>query len=289
MAGELDPRAAGARRFDGQVAVITGGGQGIGSATARRLAQEGASIVIGDMVAETSDRVCAAIREFGGECVVSLGDLSRWENAEALMRRAMETYGRIDVLANIAGGTIWFQSFQYYTPEQIQTEMDRSFWTAMWCCRATLPHMIQQGSGSIVNIATHAVTGRFRVPYAAAKAGQIGLTTSLAREVAHLGIRVNCIAPSGTAADDRVTPRDHGVEVAVPELPESERADQQQYRSSPAARKYPWAGAGKLTNTRRPSPSWPPTTPRTSPARCWRLAAGNPTRSRLVALTGLLT
>ena len=104
MAGELDPRAAGARRFDGQVAVITGGGQGIGSATARRLAQEGASIVIGDMVAETSDRVCAAIREFGGECVVSLGDLSRWENAEALMRRAMETYGRIDVLANIAGG-----------------------------------------------------------------------------------------------------------------------------------------------------------------------------------------
>ncbi|CAI8049040.1 1,6-dihydroxycyclohexa-2,4-diene-1-carboxylate dehydrogenase [Geodia barretti] len=238
MAGELDPRAAGARRFDGQVAVITGGGQGIGSATARRLAQEGASIVIGDMVAETSDRVCAAIREFGGECVISLGDLSRWENAEALMRRAMETYGRIDVLANIAGGTIWFQSFQYYTPEQIQAEMDRSFWTAMWCCRATLPHMIQQGSGSIVNIATHAVTGRFRVPYAAAKAGQIGMTTSLAREVAHLGIRVNCIAPSGTAAD-------HGVEVAVPELPESERVDQQQYRASTRSSEIPMGRRGE--------------------------------------------
>ena len=120
--------------------MITGGGQGIGSATARRLAQEGASIVIGDMVAETLDRVCAAIREFGGECVVSLGDfIPVGENAEALMRRAMETYGRIDVLANIAGGAIWFQSFQYYTPEQIQTEMDRSFWTAMWCCRPLCP------------------------------------------------------------------------------------------------------------------------------------------------------
>ncbi|CAI8049041.1 1,6-dihydroxycyclohexa-2,4-diene-1-carboxylate dehydrogenase [Geodia barretti] len=222
MAGELDPRAAGARRFDGQVAVITGGGQGIGSATARRLAQEGASIVIGDMVAETSDRVCAAIREFGGECVISLGDLSRWENAEALMRRAMETYGRIDVLANIAGGTIWFQSFQYYTPEQIQAEMDRSFWTAMWCCRATLPHMIQQGSGSIVNIATHAVTGRFRVPYAAAKAGQIGMTTSLAREVAHLGIRVNCIAPSGTAADD---PQQYRASTRSSEIPMGRRGE----------------------------------------------------------------
>jgi NAD(P)-dependent dehydrogenase (short-subunit alcohol dehydrogenase family) len=245
MAGELDPRAAGARRFDGQVAVITGGGQGIGSATARRLAQEGASIVIGDMVAETSDRVCAAIREFGGECVVSLGDLSRWENAEALMRRAMETYGRIDVLANIAGGTIWFQSFQYYTPEQIQTEMDRSFWTAMWCCRATLPHMIQQGSGSIVNIATHAVTGRFRVPYAAAKAGQIGLTTSLAREVAHLGIRVNCVAPSGTAADDRVTPRDFGVGIVPPELPASERAAQDEYRSATRNSEIPMGRRGE--------------------------------------------
>ena len=79
-------------------------------------------------------------------------------------------------------------------------------------------HMINQGSGSIVNIATHAVSGRFRVPYAAAKAGQIGLTSSLAREVAHLGIRVNCVAPSGTGADDRVTPRNYGQTADVPEL-----------------------------------------------------------------------
>ena len=245
MAGELDPRAAGARRFEGQVAVITGAGQGIGAATARRLAQEGASIVIGDMVAETSERVCAAVRDFGGSCTVSLGDLSKYENAEALMAAAMEAYGRIDVLANVAGGTIWFQSFHYYTPEQIQAEIDRSFWTAVWCCRAALPRMIEQGSGAIVNIATHAVTGRFRVPYAAAKAGQIGLTTSLAREVAHLGIRVNCVAPSGTGADDRVTPRDFGVTVAVPELPEEEQADQAEYRSATRSSEIPMGRRGE--------------------------------------------
>ena len=169
MAGELDPRAAGARRFEGQVAVITGAGQGIGAPRPAGLPREGASIVIGDMVSETSERVCAAVRDFGGSCTVSLGDLSKFENAEALMAAAMEAYGRIDVLANIAGGTIWFQSFQYYTPEQIQAEIDRSFWTAVWCCRAALPHMIDQGSGAIVNIATHAVTGRFRVPYAASQ------------------------------------------------------------------------------------------------------------------------
>ena len=241
----LDPKAAGARRFEGRVAVVTGGGQGIGAATARRLAQEGAAIVIGDMVAESSERVRRAILEFGGSCEIALGDLSQWKNAEALMTKAQDAYGRIDVLANIAGGTIWFQSFQYYTPDQIQAEMDRSFWTAMWCCRAALPYMIEQGSGSIVNIATHAVTGRFRVPYAAAKAAQIGLTTSLAREVAHLGIRVNCVAPSGTVADDRITPRDHGVTVAPPELPPSERADQEEYRSATRNSEIPMGRRGE--------------------------------------------
>ena len=245
MAELLDSKASGARRFERQVAVVTGGGQGIGAATARRLAQEGASIVIGDLVAETSQRVRAAIQDFGGSCTISLGDLSKWENAESLMATAMEAYGRIDVLANIAGGTIWFQSFQHYTPEQIQAEVDRSFWTAVWCCRAALPYMIEQGSGSIVNIATHAVTGRFRVPYAAAKAGQIGLTTSLAREVAHLGIRVNCVAPSGTAADDRVTPRDHGVHVAAPDLPEEELADQEQYRAATRLSEIPMGRRGE--------------------------------------------
>ena len=245
MAGELDPRAAGGRRFEGQVAVVTGAGQGIGAATARRLAQEGASIVIGDMVEETSQKVCADIKEFGGSCVISLGELSKWENAEALMATAMEAYGRIDVLANVAGGTIWFQSFQYYTPEQIEAEIGKSFWTAVWCCRAVLPYMIEQRSGAIVNVATHAVTGKFRVPYAAAKAGQIGLTTSLAREVAHLGIRVNCMAPSGTAADDRTTPRSYGIDVPVPELPQSEKDDQERYRIETRGLEIPMGRRGE--------------------------------------------
>ena len=246
MAEVLDPKAAGARRFEGQVAVITGAGQGIGATTARRLAQEGASIVIGDMVAETSQRVCAAIRESGGSCTLSLGDLSKWENAEALMTTAIEAYGRIDVLANIAGGTIWFQSFQYYTPAQIEAEINKSFWTAMWCCRAVLPYMIEQKSGSIINIATHAVTGRFRVPYAAAKAGQIGLTTSLAREVAHLGLRVNCVAPSGTAADDRATPRNFGIDVSVPTLPQTELDDQEKYRQETRSSEVPMGRRGEV-------------------------------------------
>ena len=245
MTGDLDSRAAGGRRFEGQVAVVTGAGQGIGSATVRRLAQEGASIVIGDMVEESSQRVKKEIEDFGGSATICLGELSKWENAEKLMTHAVNTSGRIDVLANVAGGTIWFQSFQYYSPEQIEAEINKSFWTAMWCCRAVLPQMLNQRSGSIVNIATHAVSGRFRVPYAAAKAGQIGLTTSLAREVAHLGIRVNCVAPSGTGADDRITPRNYGQTADVPELPQSELDDLAKYREETRAVEVPMGRSGQ--------------------------------------------
>ena len=240
----LDSKAAGARRFEGQVAVVTGAGQGIGAATARRLAQEGAAIVIGDMVAESSNRVRDEIRDFGGAAIVALGELSQWEKAQALMAAAIAEYGRIDVLANVAGGTIWFQSFRYYTPEQIQAEIDKSFWTAMWCCRAALPYMLERASGAIVNVATHAVTGAFRVPYAAAKAGQIGLTTALAREVAPHGIRVNCMAPSGTIAEDRVTARDFGITAQPPELPPEELAEQEKYRQETRLSEIPMGRRG---------------------------------------------
>ena len=240
----LDSKAAGARRFEGQVAVVTGAGQGIGAATARRLAQEGAAIVIGDMAAEPSNRVREEIRDFGGAAIVALGELSRWEKAQELMAAAVAEYGRIDVLANVAGGTIWFQSFHYYTPEQIQAEIDKSFWTALWCCRAALPYMLAQESGAIVNVATHAVTGAFRAPYAAAKAGQIGLTTALAREVAPRGIRVNCTAPSGTLAADRVTPRDFGITAQPPELPPEELAAQEKYRQETRLSEIPMGRRG---------------------------------------------
>ena len=160
------------------------------------------------------------------------------------MAAAYAEYGRIDALANVAGGTIWFQSFQYYTPEQIQAEIDKSFWTAVWCCRAVLPYMLPQQSGAIVNVATHAVTGAFRVPYAAAKAGQIGLTTSLAREVADQGIRVNCMAPSGTLADDRVTARNFGISVTPPELPPEELSRQEKYRQETRLSEIPMGRRG---------------------------------------------
>ena len=203
----LDAKAAGARRFVGKVAVVSGGGQGIGSATARRLAQEGATVVVADIVESSAQRVCDQLRAFGATASTFVGDLSKRESAVALMAQTRQTYGRIDALANIVGGTIWSQPYHKYTPEQIEIEVNKSFWPPMWGCWAVIPIMIEQRAGAIVNLGSHSVISVDRVPYAASKGGAIALTTSLSKEVAQYGIRVNCVAPHWTAADDRVTPR----------------------------------------------------------------------------------
>ncbi len=233
----LEPRAAGARRFEGKVCVVAGAGQGIGSATARRLAQEGGTLVLGDWVEASVRRVCDQVTDFGAEATIHVGDYSKWDDCEGLMRHAVDSYGRIDVLVIVVGGTIFFQSFQLFTPEQIAAEINKSLWPNLWCVRAALPYMIERKSGSIVTLASNAVVNQFRVPYAAAKAGVIGMTTAVSKEVGQYGIRINCVAPSNVAADDRVTPRNHNVAVARAELPPEEQELQRLYRESDA-----WAG-----------------------------------------------
>src|SRR5262249_54859847 len=157
----------GGQRFRSKVCVIAGAGQGIGSATARRLAQEGGILVLGDWVRESAERVRTQLEDFGGVASVHTGDYTKWDACEDLMRFAVAGHGRIDVLVVIVGGTIFFQSFQYYTPEQIEAEINKSLWPAIWCVRAALPYMIEQRAGSIVTLSSHAVVGQFRVPYTA--------------------------------------------------------------------------------------------------------------------------
>jgi dihydroxycyclohexadiene carboxylate dehydrogenase len=241
----LDPRACGGRRFVDKIAIVAGGGQGIGSATARRLGQEGATVVVADIVATSAERLCDALRAHGASASTFVGDLSKQQTAQALMAYAKAQYGRIDVLVNIVGGTIWFQPFQYYTPEQIEAEVNKSFWPSLWLCWSVLPYMIEQRSGAIVNLATHAVASRYRVPYAASKGGLIALTTSLAKEVAQYGIRINCVAPHSTDAPDRVTPRTYAVQIPPTELPEEERAAEATFRRDLVAREIPLGRRGR--------------------------------------------
>jgi dihydroxycyclohexadiene carboxylate dehydrogenase len=225
----LDARAAGARRFIGKVVIVAGAGQGIGRASARRFGEEGASVMVADIVEASANKVAEELSAAGVPNATFVGDLCVLKDCQALMARCKERFGRIDVLAVIVGGTIWAQPFQYYTPEQIEAEVHRSFWAPMWLCRAVLPYMIEQRAGAIVNLATSAVVSRYRVPYAAAKGGVIALSTSLSKEVARYGIRVNVVAPHGTDADDRVTPRTHGVDIKATELPPEEAEERDRF------------------------------------------------------------
>jgi dihydroxycyclohexadiene carboxylate dehydrogenase len=221
----LEPRAAGARRFEGKICVVAGAGQGIGSATVRRLAQEGATVVIGDWVEETARKVCHEVVDFGGKASIHVGNYSQVEDAKGLIDFALKSHGRIDSLVVIVGGTIFNQPYEYYTPEQIVAEVNKSLWPTMWCVHAVLPAMIEQHYGSIVTLATHAVVGTSRVPYAASKAGVIGLTTALCKEVGRHGIRINCVAPSAATASDRVTPRNYNVDIPRSQVPAEARLE----------------------------------------------------------------
>jgi dihydroxycyclohexadiene carboxylate dehydrogenase len=134
-------------------------------------------------------------------------DLETWAGARMLAERAVEDFGRIDILVNNVGGTIWVKPYQEYEEAQIEAEIRRSLFPTLWCCRAVLPAMLAQHGGAIVNVSSVATRGIYRVPYSAAKGGINALTASLAFEHAEDGIRVNAVATGGTEAPPRKVPR----------------------------------------------------------------------------------
>jgi NAD(P)-dependent dehydrogenase (short-subunit alcohol dehydrogenase family) len=207
MMVELDIRAGGARRLTDKVCIVTGAGQGIGRATARRLGQEGGKIVVADRIDSSATQTAAELRDHGVEAMKVVVDLSTLAGAQRLMTQALDAYGRIDVLVNNVGGTIWIKPYHLYTEDEVKLEVERSLYPTLWCCLAVLPIMVKQNSGSIVNVGSQATRGIYRVPYAASKGGIVALSKVLAMEYGRHGIRVNTMAPGGTDIPDRVTPR----------------------------------------------------------------------------------
>jgi dihydroxycyclohexadiene carboxylate dehydrogenase len=195
-----------AGRFAGKVAVVTGAAQGIGGTVALRIAHEGGRLALVDrspLIEEVRHEAEAA----GDEAIAIMADLETFAGATAAIDDAQQHFGRIDILVNNVGGTIWAKPFAEYGEAQIEAEIRRSLFPTLWCCRAVLPGMLERGAGVIVNVSSVATRGVNRVPYAAAKGGVNAITVSLAMEYTARGIRVCGVAPGGTEAPPRRIPR----------------------------------------------------------------------------------
>jgi 2,3-dihydroxy-2,3-dihydro-p-cumate dehydrogenase len=175
----------------GQVAIVTGAGRGIGRAIARQLREDGAQLVVADLLPEVAEALAA---DLGG--IGCGGNLAQEAVARSLVDAALDKYGRIDVLVNNAGGGI-IAPFLAHTPDTLRETVDRNLWSALWMCWLTLPHMKRAGYGRIINIGADSVRNGLvdHAAYNAAKGGVHGLTTGLAREFARDSITINTVAP----------------------------------------------------------------------------------------------
>jgi 2-hydroxycyclohexanecarboxyl-CoA dehydrogenase len=183
-----------------QVALITGGGGGIGGAAARRMAVAGMIVVIADYDHAAAEQVSAEIKSSGGKAEALSVDVTQTREVKALVSDVAQRFGRIDFLANIAGGSFYTKRIEEFTWTEWKQVLDINLKGTFLMCREVAPVMQKQKSGSIMNTASnYGVTGSaLRAPYAAAKAGIITFTKSLALELAPDGILANTVAPGPT-------------------------------------------------------------------------------------------
>ena len=178
-----------------KTALVTGAARGIGLAIASRLAADGARVAVLDLDAEGAK---AAARTVGGDAIALVADVTEAADVEAAVSRVVDAWGRLDILVNNAG--ITGRSFPIWelSDEDWRRVIDADLTSVFLCCRAATKVMLGQGSGRIINIAS--IAGKegnpTLVPYSAAKAGVIGLTKALAKEVCTRGILVHAIAPA---------------------------------------------------------------------------------------------
>jgi len=221
-------------RLEGRVAIVTGGGHGIGKAYCRALAREGARVVVAEIDPKAAEETSALVRDEGSEALAVPTDVADEASARAMAQATVERFGRIDVLVNNAAVFATIPISRVPIEEISVAEWDRvmavNLRGVFLACRAVLPAMKAAGSGRIINISSGtAFNGSAtRIHYVASKAGVLGFTRTLAREVGPHGITVNAVAPGSTLSEEHPTDETvrmrlgsvHGRALARLELPD---------------------------------------------------------------------
>jgi 2-dehydro-3-deoxy-L-rhamnonate dehydrogenase (NAD+) len=186
-----------------RVAIVTGAARGIGAAIAARLAAQGATVVVADLDTATAASQAARITAGGGRAYALQVDVAEPASARALVEAVVSREGRVDILVNNAGVTGPAAPIEAYPIEDWRRVLAVDLDGVFYCCQAVLPTMVSNGYGRIVNIASIAgKEGNPQMPaYSAAKAGVIGLTKALGKELATSGVLINCVAPAVIETD----------------------------------------------------------------------------------------
>ncbi|MGI9424946.1 MAG: SDR family oxidoreductase [Hyphomicrobiaceae bacterium] len=205
------------RDITGKVAWVTGAGTGIGEAAAIALADAGASVVLTGRRAQLLDNVASKIDSDGGRAAAKPADLTQWPSVEKAAREMIADFGRIDILVNNAGVNLPDRTWERLTPDGIDQLIKGNLTSAVYCSRAVLPIMREQGDGQLIH--TSSMAGRFVSPvsgpiYTAAKHGVVAMSHTLNLEECENGIRSTVVCP-GEVATPIMEKRD------PPELPET--------------------------------------------------------------------
>lgn len=197
-------------QLDGQVAIVTGGGKGIGRATTMILAHRGARVAVADWDLPAAEQsAAAATKETSQPAIAVRTDVAQESSIAEMVTQTLAEFGQIDILVNNAGISGHALPITEVSEKEWESILNVNLKSVFLCCRAVIPHMKERKSGKIVNVAS--ISGKEgnprMIPYSVSKAGVICLTKALAKEVVEDGIRVNAVAPAviGTTILDTLT------------------------------------------------------------------------------------